>query len=404
MPEFVPFKAIRPTRDKAYLVATRSYLSYTDTVLRDKLNNNPYTFLQVIHPDHLGEPPSFGEDRYKKVLRRYLEFIENGILIKDENPSFYIYQQSTIKGTYTGIIGAVAVADFLDGRIKVHEHTLTAREEMFKDYLSATQFNAEPVLLSHIPSEEVDEWILRNSRVRSEYEFTSTDGILHLLWPVSDKNEIEKLEAIYKELSDFYIADGHHRSASSALFHQSFPDIKQGGHFMAMLMSEKNLCLASFSRLIRHSYRSLSAVLKDLQNDFDVKESTINHVLNKDEFLLYGEGKWIHLKFKDSVQFPEAFVDRLDPSLIVQFILNPVFAIYDQRTDERLSYKPDLDGGLTVKEIIDSGEYEFAIRMAPIDAKDVRLVSDNNEIMPPKSTYIEPKLRSGLLIYPLNYD
>ncbi len=404
MPTFIPFKAVRPTRDKAYLVATRSYLSYSDAVLRDKLNNNPYTFLQVIHPDKFGESPTFGEERYEKVARRYIEFIEERILVPDQNESFYIYQQSSKEHTYTGIIGAVAVSDYLDGRIKVHEHTLSAREEMFKDYLSVTKFNAEPVLLSHISNEEVDLWIKRNSQSRAEYEFTSTDGILHLLWPVSDNEEIKRLKEVYRSIPDFYIADGHHRSASSALFNQSFPDNTAGSYFMAMLISESNLRLAAFARLVRHSYRSLNAVIKDLQKDFEVIESFMEYPLKKNEFLIYGEGKWLLLRFRDTFQAPESFVDQLDTSLAVQFILNPVFAIYDQRTDERLAYNPDLDKGLTIKEIVDSGEYEFAIRMAPMTAEDVRKVANDNQIMPPKSTYIEPKLRSGLLIYPLDNE
>ncbi len=402
MPKFIPFKAVRPTRDKAYLVATRSYLSYSDVVLRDKLNNNPYTFLQVIHPDKIGEAPTFGEERYKKVADRYLEFINNGFLLKEESDNFYIYQQSTMDHTYTGIIGAVAVSDYLEGKIKVHEHTLSAREEMFKDYLSVTKFNAEPVLLSHVSNNEIDQWIVRNSRERAEYEFTSTDGVLHLLWPVSDKVQIDKLKALYASLPDFYIADGHHRSASSALFNQSFPESIAGSFFMSMLVSEDNLRLAAFARLVRHSYRSLNAVIKDLQKDCEIEEAYMEYPMKKGEFLLYGEGKWYKLRLKESIAKSESFVDQLDTSLAVEYILNPVFAIYDQRTDERLAYKPDLDNGLTVKEIVDSGEYEFAIRMAPMEASDVRKVADDNQIMPPKSTYIEPKLRSGLLIYPLN--
>ncbi len=403
MPEVRPFKAIRPVRDKAYLVATRSYLSYSEEVLRDKLHNNPYTFLQIIHPDLPNETQSFGIERYEKVRKRFDEFYDMGIFLKEDQPCFYIYRQVTASNTHTGVIAAVSVEDYVNGKIKIHEHTLSAREEMFKDYLSVTRFNAEPVLLSHKPNSEINFWIEQNTLHRAEYEFTSTDKTLHLLWPISEPAAVQNLQSIYFQLSALYIADGHHRTASSALFYEAFPDIKSSGFFMAMIMDESAMRISSFSRLVRHTYRSLNAVLRDLSKNFHIETlETARTRIPKGHFDFYGEGKWHALSPIPNLKlYEDDPVEGLAPSLLARYILQNVFDIYDMRTDERLLCEPDLDQGNSIEKKVNAGLYEYGIRYAPLLADEVRKVADFSGIMPPKSTYIEPKLRSGLLIYPL---
>lgn len=395
-----PFHAIRPTRDKAYLVATRSYVSYSEEMLRDKLLNNPYTFLQIIHPDRYGEPQSHGMERFRKVRERFDEFADRGIFLEESAPAFYVYSQVHADRSHTGVIAAVAIQDYLNGHIKVHEHTLHEREEMFRDYLEVTGFNAEPVLLSHPRNQRIVELVQQCSQERAEYEFTSTDGILHLMWPVSDANFVRELTEAYAALPDLYIADGHHRTASSALLHQSVPN-KSNAYFMAMLMDESEMHFSAFSRMVRHSYRSLAAVKKAIQTHFEVEETMGPRDLQGAEMQLYGEGKWFNLRLKADVEIPHDPVGRLNPSLVAKYILNEVFDIFDQRRDERLAFLPDTDHGHSLQQAIDSGKYEFGIRMGSLSGKDVRAVADAGEVMPPKSTYIEPKLRSGLLIYSL---
>lgn len=398
-----PFKALRPTRDKAYLVASRSYVTYEDEKLRDKLLNNPYTFLQIIHPDRYGEPQSFGEERFRKVKMRFEEFQEKGIFLKEEKECFYVYKQIHHDRSHTGIIGAVAIEDYLKGHIKKHENTIQAREEMFKDYLDVTGFNAEPVLLSHPFSSELKELLNECCTDRAEYEFTSTDEILHLLWPISDEKWVKQLKEVYQSMPDLYIADGHHRTASSALLYQESPSISNS-HFMAMLMDENEMHFSPFSRLVRHSFRSLNSVKKALTKDFDLVKVDEPGELKGHEFQMYADGEWYDIRFKEGFAIPEDPAEALNPSLMAKYILNPVFDIFDQRTDERLAFLPDTDNGLSLKEKIDSGKYEFGFRMASLSGVDVRNVADANEVMPPKSTYISPKLRSGLLIYSLSND
>lgn len=395
-----PFRAVRPTRDKAYLVASRSYVTYSEKVLRDKLENNPYTFLQIIHPDKLGEAQSFGEERFHKVRLRFEEFQKRGIFMREEQAAFYVYRQIHHDRTHTGVIAAVAVNDYLEGHIKLHEHTLAEREEMFTDYLDITGFNAEPVLLSHPHQAALADLIAKACTGRAEYEFTSTDEVLHLLWPVTDMAILKELQQAYAHISDFYIADGHHRTASSALLYQRHPSAANA-HFMAMLMDETEMYFSAFSRLIRHSYRSLQAVQKALTPYFVIDEAKGSRPLIGQDFQLYGEGKWFDLQLRPEIELPDDPVCTLNPSLVAEYILKPVFDIFDQRRDERLAFVPDTDQGEHLMETIDSGKYEFGIRMGSLNGADVRKVADAGGVMPPKSTYIEPKLRSGLLIYPL---
>ena len=232
-----PFKAIRPTRDKANLVASRSYLSYSDETLKEKLEHNPFTFLHIINPDYKDKIKLKGVEKFKSVKAKFNSFQEAGILLSEATESFYIYQQIHEKYTFEGIIGATAVADYLTGNIKKHEHTLTAREEMFKSYLDTTSFNAEPVLLCHQKNTTITAIIQQYKKTRAEYEFATTNKAVHKLWLVNNTDDINTITKSFATIDDLYIADGHHRSASSALLAQNSKKANSQ-YFMSFLIDE----------------------------------------------------------------------------------------------------------------------------------------------------------------------
>ena len=182
----LPFKAIRPTRDKANLVATRSYLSYSDETLKEKLEHNPFTFLHIINPDNKQK----GINKFNAVKAKFNDFKDAGFLITEDTETFYIYQQKNENQSFEGIIGATAVADYLSGNIKKHEHTITAREKMFESYLDTTGFNAEPVLLCHQKNTDITTLIQDYKATRAEYEFATTDKTIHKLWLVNSTKDI----------------------------------------------------------------------------------------------------------------------------------------------------------------------------------------------------------------------
>ena len=396
-----PFKAIRPARDKANLVASRSYLTYSDETIKEKLDHNPYTFLHIINPDYNTSKKATGITKFKLVKEKFKQFISNAILKKDDIESFYIYQKKNQFNTFTGIIGASSVEDYLNNKIKKHEQTLIKREKMFHNYLDTTGFNADPVLLAHEPNKEIKSMLDKYTSIRSEYEFTTTNKSLHKLWIVDDASDIKTITNTFEKIENIYIADGHHRCASSALLSKN-KNSELNSYFMSYLIDENRLNILNFNRLVKHlNGLKASELLEKIKVNYTVtykKESTYCPTL-KDEISMYLDGKWYSLIATEEKY--SSTTESLDPSVLSKNILKPLLNIVDERTDKNISF---LDGTiplLAIKEKVDSGEYTVGFILKPISIAAIKKAADNNETMPPKSTYVEPKLRSGLTIYPI---
>ena len=396
-----PFKAIRPARDKANLVASRSYLTYSDETIKEKLDHNPYTFLHIINPDYNTPKKTTGIAKFKLVKEKFQQFIADGILKKDAVESFYVYQKKNQLNAFTGIIGASSVEDYLNNKIKKHEQTLTKREKMFRNYLDITGFNAEPVLLAHEPNKEIKSILDKYTSTRSEYEFTTTNKSLHKLWIVDNWSDIKMITNAFEKIENIYIADGHHRCASSALFYKDQKS-ELSSYFMSYLVDENQLNILNFNRLVKHlNGLRASELLDKIKEKYTLnykKESPYSPTL-KYEISMYLEGKWYSLIANK--QKYSSTAESLDPSILSKNILKPLLNILDERTDQNISF---LEGTIplsVIKAKVDSGEYAVGFILKPISITAIKKVADNNEIMPPKSTYIQPKLRSGLTIYPI---
>lgn len=404
-----PFRAVRPTRDKANLVASRSYLSYSDETLKEKLDNNPFTFLHIINPDYKDKTKKYGTEKFNLVKQKFTDFNSEGTLFQDEKKSVYIYSQKKKNKTFTGIITAAAVDDYLNGNIKVHEQTITKREKIFKDYLQITGFNADPVLLSYSDNENINLIVSNKMLERSEYEFTTTNKVSHKLWKINDKQIINKIISEFKNIKDIYIADGHHRSASSSLLcknlrkeNPNYNPEDNFNFFMSFLIPESQLNIINFNRLVKHTNGfTEQEIISEIEKSYFIKNKgeNIYSPILKDEISMYLEGKWYSL-ISHSKKYNSTF-ESLDPSILSENILSPILGITDEKTDKNITF---LDGTIPLSDIkakIDSGEYKVAFILKPIDIDSLKNVANNNEIMPPKSTYVEPKLRSGLTIYKL---
>ena len=217
MADIAPFVAIRPVRDKVHLVATRPYYSYKKNVLTAKLDSNPFTFLHIINPEFGSslKTKANSKERFELVKKGYADFFKQGILIKEDSPRIYIYRQTTQNNVFTGIIAGSSIEEYNKGKIKKHEETITSRETMFTDYLDLVGYNAEPVLLSYTGNAEIDNLLIIAMVARPEYEFSTTDLIKHELWVLSVE-ETEAIQKAFLSIEATYIADGHHRTASSA--------------------------------------------------------------------------------------------------------------------------------------------------------------------------------------------
>ena len=408
-----PFKAIRPTRDKAYLVASRSYLSYSETTLREKLLNNPYTFLHVINPEYsLDAPILHGIEKYKLVRQKYLNFRSDGTLVKDEKPCFYIYQQVTQENIYTGIIVAASIDDYLNGSIKVHENTISKREAMFSDYLEYTGFNAEPVLLTYPKIPRVNQIMNVYMQERPEYEFTSTNKVLHNLWLIDKDIDIKEIQSLFMKVDSVYIADGHHRSASSALYcyrkRKQLTKIKGSepfNYFMSFMIDYEQMRIYDFNRLVKDlNGLSIDEYLLKVGEVYNIEKKVNDKPIQKDEIYMYLDGNWFSLIAKAHTYDASHCVDHLDPAILSKNILYPILGIKDIRNDQRIDFMDGKQGLTSLKNAVDSGDYRVAFALKPITIEQLTHVSDQNQVMPPKSTYIEPKLRSGLTIYSLGEE
>lgn len=415
MADVRPFKAIRPTRDKAHLVGSRSYISYTDEALTEKLKGNPFSFLHIINPDFGDSKKKIrsADGKYIRVREKYEEFVQEGFFFQEKQDTFYIYRQIKGENSYTGLIGGISVEDYKNGHVKIHEHTITKREEMFKNYLRDTRINAEPVLLSYPNHPEITELISKYTQQRAEYEFATTDTVVHYFWLVNSPEDIAAMQKAFAEVEDFYIADGHHRSASSALLcdelNKEITDTNAPHrHFMALMLAEDQIHIYDFNRLVKDlNGITKDSFLKQLEEQFEVLpkgEIELYRPTEYHEISMYLDHEWYSLKMLSGT-FEEGHpTGSLDCQILSENILDPILGVKDLKTDQRIGFAGGPEGIEQMKASVDCGKYRVGFGLYPVTIDQLKTVADNHLIMPPKSTWVEPKLRSGLTIYPLFED
>ncbi|AXT20541.1 DUF1015 family protein [Flavobacteriaceae bacterium AU392] len=403
MAKVIPFKAIRPTRDKVSLVASRSYQSYTQAEREARLDYNPYSFLHIVNPGYKYDREVSGKDRYNLVRNRYLEFKEDEIFVQDETSCYYVYKIVNRDGyILSGIIAAASAEDYENNIIKKHEDTIEYREHIFKDYLKTVGFNAEPVLLTHPDNNTISSIISDTQKHRAEFEFTTTYRDTHYLWLIDDIDIINKLEKEFKSIETLYIADGHHRSASSHLLFKEDNTKESSKYFMSYLISESDLRIYEFNRIV-----------KDLNNlskeEFLIQLDTMYRIENrgaelykpskKHHFSMYLDGEFYSLYLRHSEYEFNSSLDALDTQILYKTILDPILGITDLRNDTRIEYSHGKNDLVSIKTKVDSGEFTVGFGLLPITIDELKQIADDELTMPPKSTYIEPKLRSGITIY-----
>jgi uncharacterized protein (DUF1015 family) len=413
MATIIPFKGIRPAKDKVHLVASRSVDGYSRNELLDKLNGNPFTFLHVINPDFTDgrhtQPGS--QQRLAKIKNKFDEFRSNKVLIKDTKVCYYIYQQHKNGNTFTGIIGCGSIDDYLEGIIKIHEQTITEREEKLKEYLEICDFNAEPVLFSYPNDPVIDELTDNITMTEPTNDFTTTDQVRHILWAVSDIPTISDIRERFRQIPAVYIADGHHRSASSALFgitkRKQHPDYKWDDPFnfyLGIFFPETQLKIYDFNRVI-HDLNNLDEqqFLRQISLKFNVEEkgTEVFSPTNRHNFSMYLSGKWYSLTAREGIVHDKEPVGSLDAFILTEHILSPILGIHDLKTDKRISFVPGIKGMMELKNRVDKGD-AVAFGLFPVSMEQLKLIADTKNIMPPKTTWIEPKMRSGLVIYSLS--
>jgi len=410
MPKIIPFRAVRPTRDKVSLIASRSYDSYTPEEREARLRDNPFSFLHIVNPGYKYQKEISGEERYTMVRNRYQEFKEDEIFIQDAQPSFYVYRIVNRDGlVFNGIIAAASAQDYEDDLIKKHENTLEFKEKIFVKYLDTVGFNAEPVLLTYPDHGLLDSLIQKVMEDRAEYEFTTTYRDTHYVWKVDGPALLSKISSCFAEMPNLYIADGHHRSSSSYLLaknrkngNENHDGTEAYNYFMSYLIPESDLKIYEFNRLVK----GLNGLTKE---EFLIKLDAMYRIENrgfeyykpskKHHFSMYLDGEFYSLYLRKNNYDITNALEGLDTYILEKTILEPILRIEDVRNDTRLSYSHGKNDLAFVKAKVDNGEFSVGFGLLPVTTEEMKHVADEGLKMPPKSTYIEPKLRSGVTIY-----
>lgn len=412
MAKIIPFKAVRPAEDKVALVTCRNYDDYSQSELASWLNYNPYSFLHVIHPAYIYSQKISWDKRFRGVAHKYQDFKNEGIFVEEEKPVFYLYEIQSKANTFTGILAGTSVEDYQNNHIKKHEDTLQYRVDLFKDYLHQTRFNTEPVLITYPDSPELNTWINLKKKNKPLYSFSTTTKEKHTLWKIDTESEMDWLEQHFANIPNLYIADGHHRSASAELLYQEDKHLGNPNlnYFLSFLISESNVKIYEFNRVIRDlNQHSKEDFLQHIHQIFTVvrKEQELWKPTKKGEFGMYFDGVFYALTYNSDLSSrahsssEKSILNQLDAQILYDTVLHPILGLEDLRNDERIDYISGQQSLTEIKTAVDNGEFAVGFMLYPIDINEIKTIADANLIMPPKSTYIEPKFRSGLVVYEL---
>ncbi len=409
-----PFRGFRPGKDHVHQVASRPYDVLNSEEAREEVAGNPWSFLHVVKPE-VDLPP--GTDLYSKVVytrgKENLEkLIRQGFFVQDDREMLYLYGQTMFGRTQYGIVGCASVDDYLSGVIKKHELTRPDKEEDRMNHIRVTNFNAEPVFFAYPDHDELDRIIQRVVTGAPEYDFTTGDGVGHHFWLISQDTDIERIVEIFeKEIPSTYVADGHHRTAAAALVGQE-RRIHNPGHqgdeeynfFLAVHFQASQLTIIDYNRVIRDlNGMDPEEFLEELKIGFTLerKGSRVYKPDRLHNFGMYMRGEWYSLTAKPGTYNDEDPIGCLDVTVLSEQVLGPLLNITDLRKSKRIDFVGGIRGLEELSRRVDSREMAVAFALYPVTMKQLMDIADNGMIMPPKTTWFEPKLRSGLVIHSL---
>lgn len=410
-----PFKGIRPPKDLVEQVESRPYDVLDSDEARAEAGNNEKSLYHIIKPEINFEPGTSEYDPrvYESAAQHFQMFQDKGWLLQDEKEQYYIYAQTMNGKTQYGLVVGAYVADYLNGVIKKHELTRADKEEDRMKHVRVNNANIEPVFFAYPDNEVLNALISRNTKSNAEYDFIAPiDGFRHQLWIVSDENDIRTITAEFAKMPSLYIADGHHRSAAAALVgaekakqNPNHKGDEEYNYFMAVCFPASQLTILDYNRVVKDlNGMTASQFLKALETNFTVLDKGTEEYRAKElhEFSLYLEGHWYSLKAKEGTYDNSDPIGVLDVDISSRLILDELLGIKDLRKDNRIDFVGGLRGLGELKRRVDSGEMKMALALYPVTMDQIMNIADSGKIMPPKATWFEPKLRSGLIIHKLD--
>ena len=409
-----PFRGIRPPREIVTEVASRPYDVLNSEEARAEAEGNPKSLYHIIKPE-IDFPVGTDEHDarvYEKAVENFAAFQNNGWLVQDEKEHYYIYAQTMDGRTQYGIVIGAYVDDYMTSKIKKHELTRKDKEEDRMKHVRINNANIEPVFLAFHDNEVLDRVIREVAAGEPEYDFVAPDGFGHTFWVVEKPEQIETITEEFAKMPATYIADGHHRSAAAALVghekatqNPAHTGDEEYNFFLAVAFPASHLRIIDYNRLVRDlNGLSPAEFLEKLEYNFIVEDkgTEVYHPSQLHNFALYLEGHWYSLTARPGTYNDEDPIGVLDVTISSNLILQDLLAIGDLRTSKRIDFVGGIRGLEELKRRVDSGEMAAALALYPVSMKQLMDIADTGNIMPPKTTWFEPKLRSGLIIHSLN--
>lgn len=408
-----PFEGLRPTAKYASNVASPPYDVLSSSEARAEAGGNPFSFLHVGKSEiDLPIEIDIHDDRvYQKAKESLDKMIADRVLQQDGDPCFYVYSQTMGNHTQAGIVGCVSVEEYKNNIVRKHELTRPDKELDRTKHILVTRAQTGPILMAYRAKAEIDHVVASAQSAMPEYDFRASDGIQHKLWVIREKSTVSLIEKEFNEVEYLYIADGHHRSAAacraadeSAKANPRHTGKEEYNYFLAVMFPHSQLKILEYNRVVKDlNGNTGSDFLKKLERDFDLTPSaSAVQPKRKGEFGLYMSGTWYLLSAKHHHLTSSDPIARLDVSILQNTLLAPVLGIDDPRTNKRIDFIGGIRGVKELEKRVNSGEIAVAFSLYPTSIEELLAIADAGKIMPPKSTWFEPKLRDGVVVHMLD--
>lgn len=409
-----PFKGIRPPKNIVQDVVSRPYDVLSSLEARLEAEGNEKSLYRIIKPEIDFEEmiDEHHPEVYKRAVQNFNKFQEKGWLVQDEDENYYLYAQTMNGKTQYGLVVCSHVDDYMNGKIKKHELTRKDKEEDRMMHIRINDANIEPVFFAYPDNPELESIIEHTTKIPAEYDFNAQDGVGHHFWVISDADTKKKITELFADIPSLYIADGHHRSAAAALVgaekaknNSNHKGDEEYNYFMAVCFPANQLNIIDYNRLVKDlNGLSTTKFLEKLEKHFFVEEkgSEIVTPTALHNFSIYLDGKCYSLTAKPDTYDDNDPIGVLDVTVSSKYILDEILNIKDLRTDKRIDFVGGIRGLGELKRRVDSGEMKLAIALYPVTMNQLMDIADSGNIMPPKTTWFEPKLRSGLVIHKLS--
>lgn len=409
-----PFRGVRPPKEYVAQVASKPYDVLNSEEARTEAAGNEKSLYHIIKPEIDFEPGTDEHDPkvYEKAVENFRKFQENGWLVQDSKPCYYIYAQTMDGRTQYGFVVAASVDDYMNGRIKKHELTRRDKEEDRMKHVRNNRANVEPVFFTFPDNDSLEQILKQETAKEPTYDFVADDGFGHTFWVIDSDETIAKISSLFADIPNMYIADGHHRSAAAALVgaemaknNPNHTGSEEYNYFLAVCFPASHLKVMDYNRVVKDlNGLTTDEFLRRLEDNFvvELKGSEVFKPGRLHEFSLYIEGKWYSLTARPGTYNDAAPIGVLDVTISSDLILRDILGITDLRSDKRIDFVGGLRGLGELKRRVDSGEMRMALALYPVTMQQIIDIADSGNIMPPKTTWFEPKLRSGIIIHKLD--